>query len=228
MKLLELYSSIQGEGPHAGEATQFVRFAGCNLRCPGWPCDTQYAIQPALYKDVVENVSGARIVRERLLPWPKHICLTGGEPLLQKEVEIEEFVQEARATGYSIECFTNGTQPIPNWMLGRVQFMMDWKLSNSGDSMDHYLATRTTNIARLNKRDGIKFVVATLDCLEEAATAWTEYIKLNAEAQIWVGAAWNRELSKADIVDYVTKYKLPWNLNVQMHKYIWHPDQQGV
>lgn len=228
MKLLELYTSVQGEGPHTSEPTQFVRFAGCNLRCPGWPCDTQHAIHPKLYKDVAENLTGAQIVRERLADWPKHICLTGGEPFIQKEIELEEFVQEARAAGYTIECFTNGTQLIPNWTLGRVRFMMDWKLSNSGEVMDRYRDARMANAVRLNKHDGIKFVVATPGCLDEAATVYAGLIQQGVEAQIWIGAVWNRGLSDAAIVDYIMTHKLPWNLNIQTHKYIWHPDKQGV
>jgi len=225
VKLLELYTSIQGEGPHTSEPTQFVRFAGCNLRCPGWPCDTQHAIQPSIWRTRAENLSALEVV-DRVAPWPKHVCSTGGEPLLQQDVEMEEFIWTLLNTGYTVECFTNGTQLLPSWSINRVQFMMDWKLRGSGEDMSNFADTRLNNIGRMHARDGIKFVCKNTDDLHEAYKVWEQVHGLTP-AKFWVGAVWG-EITDQMIVDFIVESKLDWNLNVQVHKHIWHPDKQGV
>jgi len=70
MRLSELYTSIQGEGPRVGQPVQFMRFAGCNLRCPSWPCDTQHAIDAARYRHEWETVTPEELAG-RVPAWPK-------------------------------------------------------------------------------------------------------------------------------------------------------------
>lgn len=227
MKLLELYESIQGEGPRTGVPTTFVRFAGCNLRCPGWPCDTQHAIEPGIWRDFAVNQTPVK-VSEGVSPLISNVCITGGEPLIQKAIEMEELVQELRADGHMIELFTNGTQPIPAYMHGNVNIMMDWKLTGSGEVLSEaQKTTRVTNVRDLHPTDGIKFVVKNKEDLAEAFQVWAN-LRDTVVAQFWVGAVWG-EITDQDIIKFVLNNRpLPWRLNVQQHKHIWPADMQGV
>jgi 7-carboxy-7-deazaguanine synthase len=226
MRLLESYSTVQGEGPRTGVPTQFVRFAGCNLRCPGWPCDTEHAIEPSLFVNVAVKRTGHEVAANYVRPWPVNICITGGEPLLQKETDLRDLFDDLWESGHTIEMFTNGTQPIPSWMHGRVRFMMDWKLPGSGEDMGKYQEVRLKNAKSLHPTDGVKFVVKNLDDLNEAFDTWTSW-QGDVPAQIWVGAVWG-EITDEDIVQYILDNVLPWNLNVQVHKHVWPADMQGV
>lgn len=223
-RLLELYTSIQGEGPRTGEPTQFVRFAGCNLRCPGWPCDTQHAIEPSLYR-TNSRILTPQGIAEAIQPWPMNLCLTGGEPFIQKHTDLQELVQLVKAQGYTVEVFTNGTIEIPQWAFTDCQIMLDWKLPGSGEDlvMNSY---RYENLGYLRRGSGVKFIVVDHFDLEAAYNTWLAYNEIT-EAQFWVGAAWGR-ISDEAIINFVLENRLPWRLNVQMHKHIWPADKQGV
>src|SRR5688500_13111997 len=80
MKVSELFYSIQGEGKLTGVPSVFVRASGCNLRCT-W-CDTPYAS----WDPVGEEMTVDEIVR-RVAEFPsRHVVLTGGEPMIMKEI----------------------------------------------------------------------------------------------------------------------------------------------
>ena len=227
LRLSEHFVSPQGEGPRTGVMTQFIRFAGCNMRCPGWPCDTQYAILPEIwrhdsYMRAPEEL--ASDVWDRVATTgASAINLTGGEPFQQPNHLLEKFV--ARLTDViSIECFSNGSFIYPQWALDRIDFVMDWKLEGSGEAATKR-EERTVNAYRFKPSDAIKFVVTGVVDLQEAQEVW-RWLKNDTPAQFWVGAAWGLYKS-ADIVEYVKKYQLPWCLNVQVHNYIYNPQERG-
>ena len=97
--IVEIFTSIQGEGINLGKAANFVRFAGCNLTCP-W-CDTEW-------KKPTETLTREEIVA-RLDPNVKLVVLTGGEPLMQKE--LLWLVIALTDAGYRVAVETNGTYP---------------------------------------------------------------------------------------------------------------------
>ncbi len=128
-RVSEVFVSVQGEGPHLGTPSVFVRLAGCNLRCP-W-CDTKYSWSGGRAMDVNELVSLLEklesATRARLL------VLTGGEPLLQRDC-IVELLQGLRGRGSRLApaLETNGTLP-PGRLLGLLDHaVVSPKLSNSG------------------------------------------------------------------------------------------------
>src|SRR5262245_9640738 len=115
LRVSEIYPSVQGEGPHVGMQTTFVRFAGCNMRCPGWPCDTPYAIFPRLFKDDSTFMEVGDIMNKVVELVPRHICITGGEPTIQNKSELSELGEILLVEGFTIDLFTNGTRTFPSW-----------------------------------------------------------------------------------------------------------------
>lgn len=100
-KINEIFYSVQGEGLHAGTPVVFVRFSGCNLKCPF--CDTKH--------QEGEYMTDEQIV-DAVLAYPAHIVVfTGGEPSLQLDDRLCEMLHHA---GMTIHVETNGTRSLPH------------------------------------------------------------------------------------------------------------------
>jgi 7-carboxy-7-deazaguanine synthase len=111
LKISEIFGSIQGEGLRQGEPTLFVRLSGCNLKCDF--CDTKYAWGSGREMSVSQIMEKVTKIHHRS-PF-KWVCLTGGEPLLQK---VEELVRSLKDEGFKIQVETNATLYRPmavNW-----------------------------------------------------------------------------------------------------------------
>jgi 7-carboxy-7-deazaguanine synthase len=229
MQLSEVYTSIQGEGPRTGVPTVFVRFAGCNLKCPGWPCDTQHAIDPALYRDQWKTTGPREIFdlirQEQNFSGARNICLTGGEPFLQKGDDLRELCQLMLATSYetTIEVFTNGTLLWPSWAVYHLRFIMDWKLKGSGDTTEFDYMMR--NATHLRPKDAVKFTVASLGDFEEAVDIWKRYRDTLAgkPPKVYCGPVWGK-MEAAEVASLILANRLQWRLNVQLHKFVWDPE----
>ena len=147
MKVVEKFTSINGEGVRAGELAVFVRFKGCNLRCSY--CDTMWANEPeCLYKEetpeeILNYVLGTGI---------HNVTLTGGEPLLQKD--IRDLIHLLLQAGLQVEIETNGAVDLAAFCEERPVFTMDYKLPSSG--CEEYMITK--NMEFLGKDDTVKFV----------------------------------------------------------------------
>lgn len=100
-KINEIFYSLQGEGTHAGVPSIFVRFSGCNLRCPF--CDTDH--------DTGEWISDHDIAAFANAYPADWIILTGGEPTLFVDDDLIHFLHVA--TGKKIAIETNGTRRVP-------------------------------------------------------------------------------------------------------------------
>lgn len=235
LRLSEHYSSVQGEGPRVGTLTQFVRFAGCNMRCPGWPCDTQHAIDPAIWRHQSEKVDPHQL-RDRVHEEAKrtgayNVCLTGGEPFLQPSEELFEFIQSIQPGLFTFEVFTNGSFPFPAWTKDphiNMLFTMDWKLRSSGEG-NTALSTRIENARWLQASDGIKFVVNFIEDMFDALNEANSFKADGYEGSFWLGRVWGSKLTDQDLVSFMMEHKLhDWRLNVQVHKLIWEPDARSV
>lgn len=231
LRVSEVYASYQGEGPNTGRPTVFVRFAGCNLKCPGWPCDTPHAIDPQIYRQDQRHMSPTALVIETCEFEIENICLTGGEPFLQKRGPLIEFVAELRRRGKRVECFTNGTMSWGSLTSHMSNFIMDWKLPGSGEYPDEEVVLN--NFHTMGEYDAIKFTVAHLDDLERAEDIYKRFIVTKRNQGkvvpiIYCGVVFGAELSEAALALEMLRRKLPWMLNVQVHKYIWDPNRRGV
>jgi 7-carboxy-7-deazaguanine synthase len=225
MRLSEIYTSVQGEGPDIGQLTQFIRFAGCNLRCPGWPCDTQHAIDPAKYRHEWETVDPYNIYGS-LNHNLKHATLTGGEPFLQKEQELSALTQ-VYMTQWKINIFTNGTLEWPEWVRQhRITMIMDWKLPGSGEGdVGHEM--RLHNLGHLGNKDAVKFVCADEADFIEAQRVIDAYPELFNYPQLYVGAAWGK-VEEKQVVEWMKKTDIPFKLNVQVHNHIFNRDDREI
>lgn len=108
LPVVEVFTSVQGEGAHMGVFCTFIRLAGCNLACP-W-CDTKesWSIANAGVMTVEELVRDIRT---------HHVVITGGEPTIHKN--LRALCVALRDKGCYIAIETNGTNPVPrevNWI----------------------------------------------------------------------------------------------------------------
>ncbi|MBN1235574.1 MAG: 7-carboxy-7-deazaguanine synthase QueE [Methanotrichaceae archaeon] len=106
MRLIEIFYSLQGEGPAMGRPATFVRLAGCNLSCQGCDTDDKPCMELSL-PDVLESIQGRRVV------------ITGGEPTMQMD-QLTELISLLRGQGKEIHIETNGTNPIPETILEKI------------------------------------------------------------------------------------------------------------
>lgn len=231
MRLSEVYTSVQGEGPNTGDPTTFVRFGGCNLRCPGWGfgklpdgsevpgCDTVFAVYPEWRKTWAQLTP--QEVFAQTPQAPDRICITGGEPLIQPAKEMAEYVNLLLRAGYVIDLFTNGSRPLPEWTQWNiVTVVMDWKMpgSGEGESFD------PENLWKLDKKDAIKFVCKDRSDFDVALEC-AERVRASSQAQIFFGVVWGA-MSEGQMAEWVAAEAPYGKLNVQMHKLMWDPDER--
>lgn len=99
-KINEIFYSIQGEGRNAGRAAVFIRFSGCNIKCPF--CDTKH--------QKGKEMSDLEIINQ-IAKYPcRFVILTGGEPTLYVDAD---FVDKLHHKGYEVAIETNGTNIVP-------------------------------------------------------------------------------------------------------------------
>lgn len=212
MRITEIFLSIQGESSWAGFACVFVRTTGCNLRCV-W-CDTDYAFyggRDMLVEEIVTEVE--RIGRDCKL-----VELTGGEPLLQKDVG--RLAELLLARDHTVLCETSGSIDI-GVLPTEVIKIMDIKCPGSGE-VDSNL---WDNLEKLGPEDEIKFVVRDRADYNWALAVIAE--RKLAGRKLLLAPVWG-ELELEDLAGWMMKDNLPARLQTQLHKHIWSPYASGV
>lgn len=221
----ELFSSINGEGIKAGQLAVFVRFAGCNLNCSY--CDTVWANQ----KDTPYTLMGEQdILRYIQAAGIQNVTLTGGEPLLREGME--ELLRALLSDkSLSVEIETNGSIRLDKVQklagqeeaLGRLSFTMDYKLPQSG--MESAMCLENMEI--LQQKDTVKFVCSDRRDLEKAEEIICFY-GLTERCHVYLSPVFGK-IAPADIVEFMKDRKLNGvNLQLQLHKFIWNPEERGV
>jgi len=228
LRVVETYVSYQGEGPNTSRPTVFVRFAGCNFKCPGWPCDTQHAIDPKLFTKTQRVVDPLVLAQEVVELGVDNVCLTGGEVFLQNTEALKAFVSEVNSFA-NVECFTNGALWWDHNIVHLIgNFILDWKLPGSGEVYKDEAAF-FSNLEKLNQEDAVKFTIKDRKDYVEAKRRYEEYVDVTRSGpRVYAGVVWGQELTTEQLCAWMIEDRLPWNLNVQVHKYVWHPDKQGV
>ena len=203
MQIIETFHSLQGEGPLTGWPTTFIRTARCNLRCH-W-CDTTYSFGPGAPRSIRSLLAE---VRRNRTPY---VCLTGGEPLLQRESVT--LVRRLSAAGCTTVIETGGSLDVRPYLgIPRVVLSVDVKCPSS--KMES--RNRWANLPLLRRRDVVKFVIADRTDYLYARRA----MRLHPfRAQVVFQPVWGRPASA--LADWVLGDKLAVRVMVQEHKVIW-------
>lgn len=218
-KVAETFVSINGEGQRAGELAVFIRFAGCNLNCNY--CDTAWANQ----KDTDYRIMTETDILNYILStgvW--NVTLTGGEPLLQPGIKLLLDRLGSRPE-LRIEIETNGSVLIAPFINGehRPVFTLDYKLPGSGMEA----GMRTENYAWLEREDTVKFVISDQKDLDRARQVMEEY-NLRGRCGLYFSPVFGRIEPKALVEDMIEHKLNQVHMQLQMHKFIWPPEQRGV
>ncbi len=214
----EHFVSINGEGQAVGELALFIRFSGCNLECSY--CDTKWANLPDVH---VELLSADDICKLALSCNIHNITLTGGEPLLQKNISV--LINELGKLGFRVEIETNGSISLNEFCKSefRPSFTMDYKLPSS--LMEKYMCT--DNFSLLNMNDTVKFVCGDLSDLERALQIIEEFT-LTEKCKVYLSPVFSK-IQPSDMVEFMKKHKMNGvKLQLQLHKFIWEPNAKGV
>ena len=217
-KVAEKFVSINGEGPRAGELAVFLRFCGCNLNC-GY-CDTRWANAVDVK---YELASAEELVAYVKSTGVKNVTLTGGEPLLQKDIAY--LIELLGASGAEVEIETNGSIPLKAIvsLSPRPIVTADYKLPSSG--MEKYMLTE--NFSYLTLQDAVKFVVGDKRDLARAEEIINEY-GLNEKCRVYFSPVFGK-IKPEEIVEFMKEHHLNGvRLQLQLHKVIWKPDMRGV
>lgn len=222
--VIEIFASIDGEGSRAGRLAQFVRLAGCNLSCSY--CDTRYAWDSRSETVAITPMTAAEIVAS-LRPDITGITLTGGEPLAVPHVS--ELIAALVGAGYQLNIETNGAvdiAPFRHAIQGKSFFTIDYKLPSSG--MQHRMLDH--NYFALHPTDVVKFVVGSdADIAPMLALVGRMQQHYTTMPQIYIGTVWG-QYNAQRLVELMLHTPLLANavLQLQLHKFIWHPDTKGV
>lgn len=213
--IIEMFLSIEGEGIRAGRPCTFIRTAGCNLRCSY--CDTTYSYEGGTMQSIQQIVDHV----EQL--GCGAVTITGGEPLLHKEVR-EKLIPRLLELDYQINIETNGSidlNKLPYRWHPNIILTVDWKSLSSGMN-DKMLCS---NIELIDYKDVLKFVVGTTEDLREMARVINTYA---IKAQVFVSPIFG-QIPMADIVQFILKNNLfNVRLQCQLHKIIYPIDARGV
>lgn len=214
----EKFVSINGEGKRAGELAVFIRFRGCNLKCSY--CDTTWAnngdcpAEMMSAEDIVAYVNEERVT---------NVTLTGGEPLLQKDIDI--LVEMLMKNGHNVEIETNGSISIEKLSKSpyRPDFTLDYKLPSS--DMESFMLTE--NYSFLTEKDVVKFVAGSLVDLKKTAEIIEKY-SLTEKCLVYISPVFNK-INPDGIVEFMKlKHLNKVRMQLQLHKFIWNPDKRGV
>lgn len=208
----EIFYSIQGESTYVGSPCVFVRLTACDLRCR-W-CDTPYAFTEGRKVDVDE------VVRDVLAFACPLVEVTGGEPLLQRDVYplMDRLIEEGR----TVLLETGGHVSLAD-VPPPVVKIMDIKCPGSGEAAHN----EWSNLDRLSGRDQVKFVILDRADYEFARQVVRDYDLARRVAAVLCSPV-HGELDPKELAAWVLDDALPVRLQLQIHKYIWGADARGV
>jgi 7-carboxy-7-deazaguanine synthase len=203
MKINEIFYSLQGEGLLTGTRSVFLRTTGCNLRCTY--CDTIYAYEKGTTMSVQK-------ILDMIKKFPcTHVCLTGGEPLLQKETP--QLIDSLLKKKYTVCLETNGTRNIKKFVGKKsVIVSLDIKCPSSGS----HEQMNIRNITYLQRKDQLKFVIKNKEDYEYAKKILEKYTPV---CPVFFQPVWGTNPKR--LASWILRDGLPVRLSLQMHKIIW-------
>jgi 7-carboxy-7-deazaguanine synthase len=204
LRVTEIFHSIQGESSRVGLPTVFVRLTGCPLRCV-W-CDTEYAFsggESMTIGEVAQRVAGFGCAT---------VCVTGGEPLAQKNCL--PLLAALCDSGHSVSLETSGALDIGG-VDPRVARIVDLKAPGSGEQKKN----RWENLELLTSGDELKFVLASVDDYDWAVTACRQH-RLFERCPVLFSPV-QGQLDPAQLAQWIMDDRLPVRFQLQLHKVLW-------
>jgi 7-carboxy-7-deazaguanine synthase len=204
LKLTEIFLSIQGEADSVGWPTVFVRLTGCPLRCQY--CDTQYAFHGGEWFTLEH-------ILERVAEYSaRHVCVTGGEPLAQKNCLA--LLRSLCDAGYRVSLETSGAIDVSE-VDPRVVRVVDIKTPASGEQARN----RFGNLDVLRADEQVKFVIC-----DRADFEWSRHLvrekNLHQKCTVLFSPS-HGQVEPRDLAQWILDERLPVRLQVQLHKYLW-------
>lgn len=211
LKINEIFYSIQGETTYVGCPTVFVRLTACNLRCTY--CDTKYSYYEGEMQDL------EKILAEVDSHKAPNVCITGGEPLLQKEVHTLMKILCDR--GYLVSLETSGSKSV-EMVDPRVKIILDVKTPDSG-AADSFILD---NIRFSTPSTEYKFVV----CSEKDFEWSEEFCRQHNlfEKFVVLYSPSFGQVSERWLAEKILQKNSSARLQLQLHKYIWSSETRGV
>ena len=207
LNITEIFYSLQGEAKEVGIPTVFVRLTGCPLRCNY--CDTAYAFKgnnPLSIESIMEQVAKYNT---------RYVCVTGGEPMAQSNCLI--LLDTLIESGYKVSMETSGSIDISP-VNKKVSVVMDLKTPSSTEQSQN----RYENIALLERKDQLKFVIASRPDFDWCCSILEDYDVLS---DVLFSPVYE-SLKPVDLADWILEKQLNVRLQVQLHKLLWG-DQKG-
>lgn len=204
LRVSEIFLSLQGEARESGYPTVFVRLTGCPLRC-SW-CDTAYAFtggERIAIPTILERVAAYGVSR---------VCVTGGEPLAQKETQ--GLLVQLADRGFRVSLETSGALPVED-VDPRVSRVVDLKPPGSGEVTKN----RYENLACLGPADQVKCVIASREDYEWALAALERY-GLASRVEVLFSPVYG-QLEAQELAGWILSDRLPVRFQVQLHKILW-------
>jgi 7-carboxy-7-deazaguanine synthase len=203
LKITEIFHSLQGEADTAGIPTVFVRLTGCPLRC-GY-CDTAYAFSGGEWWSVAD------IVRRVGEFGTRYVCVTGGEPLAQKDCYA--LLTALCDAGYRVSLETSGALPVEA-VDPRVVRVVDVKTPDSGEERRNLYA----QLGTLRPQDQIKFVICS-----RADYEWSRarLAGLVASGSGVLFSPSHGQVQARQLAEWILQDRLPVRFQVQLHKILW-------
>ncbi|MBL8523130.1 MAG: 7-carboxy-7-deazaguanine synthase QueE [Betaproteobacteria bacterium] len=210
LRINEIFFSLQGESTRVGLPTVFVRLTGCPLRC-GY-CDTAYAFHEGSTRQIDD------VMAEVGLHPTRYVCVTGGEPLAQRNCLV--LLEKLCDAGYSVSLETSGAIDIAE-VDARVSRIVDVKTPGSGESDKN----RWENLDLISPHDEIKFVITS-----EADFLWAAAIVreqgLAGKCTVLFSPSFG-EVGPEQLAGWILRDSLPVRMQLQLHKILWG-EKRGV
>ena len=204
LKITEIFYSLQGEADTVGFPTVFVRLTGCPLRCQY--CDTAYAFHGGEWQTLDQ-------ILERVAAYqPRYVCVTGGEPLAQKNCL--PLLTRLCDANYRVSLETSGAMPLAG-VDPRVNRVVDLKTPGSKEEGRNQYG----ELSLLRPSEQIKFVIC-----DRADYEWSraKVAELDLPSRCTVLFSPSAEqLPARDLADWILQDRLPVRFQMQLHKVLW-------
>ena len=232
LRVIETFTSLQGESTYAGAPCFFIRLAGCNLRCSY--CDTVYAQETGQSLSIDQLLE---ITELEKLRWNGHslngdilpiVEVTGGEPMIQEETPL--LLKRLCEAGYTVLLETNGSIALDK-VDPRVRKIVDVKVPSSGESGKNLPAC----LEKLSLHDEVKFVLGSLEdyhWVKKFLEARLALSQKNTVLLSWYDMSnsvpkGEHPISRTELAEFIIRDALPVRMQVQLHKILWPDIERG-